>query len=65
MKGKLKLKRNRWRVKSAFPRIAHVEFSRKKFVVRSWVARFFLAQNTKTGKKYTKSPRTIPNVHKI
>jgi hypothetical protein len=32
--------------------------------VGSTVARFFLVQNTKTGKKYTKLPRTIPNVHK-
>jgi hypothetical protein len=28
------------------------------------VARFFLVQNTKTGKN-TKLPQTIPNVHKI
>jgi hypothetical protein len=29
------------------------------------VARFFLVQNTKTGKTYTKLPQNIPNGHKI
>jgi hypothetical protein len=34
------------------------------FTTTTGVARFFLVQNTKTG-KVTKLPRTIPNVHKI
>jgi hypothetical protein len=29
------------------------------------VARFFLEQHTKMGKKYIKSPQNIPNGHKI
>jgi hypothetical protein len=33
-------------------------------VVSGRVARFFLLQNTKTG-KHTKLPRTIPKLHKI
>jgi hypothetical protein len=31
--------------------------------LKSRVARFFLVQNTKMGKKYTILPRTTPNVH--
>jgi hypothetical protein len=39
--------------------------SENQWIVVGRVARFFLVQNTKTRKKYTKLPRTVPNVQKM